>query len=34
MANCPCASHCAPCSGNPYSSITNTNNAIVIVDAW
>jgi hypothetical protein len=33
MANCGCAGSCAACGSNPYSSITNTNNAIVIVDA-
>ncbi|MFA5266736.1 MAG: hypothetical protein WC379_02095 [Methanoregula sp.] len=35
MANCGCSSYCATCSSSdPYSSITNTNNAIVTVDAW
>ncbi len=34
MALCECGPHCAACnSSDPYSSITNTNNAIVTVDA-
>ena len=34
MVNCGCAPYCATCSSSdPYSSITNTNNAIVTVDA-
>jgi hypothetical protein len=33
MANCGCANKCAACGSNPYSSINNTNAAIVIVDA-
>jgi hypothetical protein len=34
MANCDCGPSCAACSSSdPYSSINNTNNAIVTVDA-
>jgi hypothetical protein len=34
MANCSCANYCATCSSSdPYSSINNTNAAIVTIDA-
>lgn len=34
MVNCSCYLYCGTCNpGDPYSSITNTNNAIVSVDA-
>jgi len=34
MANCGCSNYCATCnSSDPYSSINNTNAAIVTIDA-